>query len=92
MRKSADRLLAMAALAMGFGFGAPAHAEDWKIVGQFGGLSVAKAHEIDKMAVSFSLEYEFRLCRGDFPAFFQEVERVIADPTKTKFNRKGLSA
>jgi hypothetical protein len=47
MKKSSSRLPAMAALAMGLG--TPAHAEDWKVVGQFGGFSVAKAHEIDKL-------------------------------------------
>ncbi len=48
VEKSSWRLFAVAALARGFGVGTPAHAEDWKAVGQFGWLAVGKAYEIEK--------------------------------------------
>ena len=43
MKESSNRLLAAAVLAMGFGFGTPAHAQDWNAVGQFGWFAVGKA-------------------------------------------------
>lgn len=48
MQKSSNRLFATAALAMSLGLGMPAHAEDWKVVGQFGWFGVGKAYEIER--------------------------------------------
>ena len=48
MHKSSNRLLATAALVMSVGLGTPAHAEDWKVVGQFGWYGVGKAYEIER--------------------------------------------
>jgi hypothetical protein len=48
MQKSSNRLFATAALAMSLGPGMPAHAEDWKVVGQFGWFGVGKTYEIER--------------------------------------------
>ena len=48
MQKSSNRLFATAALAMSLGLGMPVHAEDWKVVGQFGWFGVGKAYEIER--------------------------------------------
>src|ERR1700730_1878 len=48
------RLLAAAAVvAMTFGPMLPAHAEDWKVTGEFGWLGVGKAQEIEKGHIYF---------------------------------------
>ena len=48
MKKFSNRLFTLAGLALSFGLGTPAHAEDWKVVGTFGWFGVGKAYEIDK--------------------------------------------
>ena len=40
--------LCVAALVMGPGLSAPAHAQDWKVTGQFGAFGVGKVYQIDK--------------------------------------------
>jgi hypothetical protein len=42
------RVVVAAGLAAAFGLGSPAHAEDWKLVGQAGFLGVGKTYEIEK--------------------------------------------
>lgn len=48
VKKSSNHLVTLAGLALSFGLGTPAHAEDWKVVGTFGWFGVGKAYEIDK--------------------------------------------
>jgi len=57
MKKSSNRLFAVAALAMGFGLANPVHAEDWKAVGSFGWFAVGKAYEVDKGHIYWAGEF-----------------------------------
>ena len=43
------RILVMTALtALSFGLASASHAEDWKVMGEFGWFGVGKAHEVEK--------------------------------------------
>jgi len=48
MNRSRNGVCAAAALAMGFGLSAPVHAENWKVIGQFGWFGVGKAQQLEK--------------------------------------------
>jgi hypothetical protein len=48
MNFTIKHIIALAAVAAAFALGSPAHAEDWKAVGQFGWFAVGKVYPIEK--------------------------------------------
>jgi hypothetical protein len=56
-RLTTSGIIATAALAVAFGLGSPAHAEDWKPAGQFGFFGVGKAYQVEKGHLYWIGEY-----------------------------------